>query len=151
MSEENKASERQRKRQIWLFGWPRLEEQKEVGRWGILATELSADVVKGYCLCRSSDVEDLDLGDYIYIGDDLWLGTLWKVGLPEYAIRKEDLKLSQLQGRSVSFSGQFMGDSNMTDEEIQNHGDFYYVNAHCKPRELSDGAPPAGRLPNLKI
>lgn len=124
MSEENRAPQRRGKRQVWLFGWPRLNEQEEFGRWGILVTEMSADVIKGYCLCRSSETADLDRGDYVYIGDDVCLGTLWEVVLHErqYIVRKEGLKLFQLQEPSVSFSGQYMGEANITDEEIQNHG-----------------------------
>ena len=86
------------------------------------------DNVKTLALRRkNSIIDEIDLGDYIHVGDDIDLGTLWElmaVGNRYTVNSQQEFKLSYMQERWRSFSGQFIGETAMTNEEIQLEGNL---------------------------
>jgi hypothetical protein len=118
-------------RGVWLFARPQSDESATasndniaLGRWGILLTELSIDNIKALVLPHHKSITD-DLGEYIHVGNDIDMGTLWEpliVG-NKYTVKTHyEFKLPYTQWRS--FSGQFIGETNMSDEDIQVEGAF---------------------------
>lgn len=131
-SEGGKLAPEARSRGAWLFARPRSDFSTtpniELDRWEILVTELSVDNVKTLALRHKNSITDeIDLGDYIHVGDDIDLGALWEL-MPvgnRYTVNgQEAFKLSHMQEHWHSFSGQYIGETAMANEEIQLGGNL---------------------------
>ena len=134
-SEGGKLATEARSRGVWLFARPHSDCSTtasngniELDRWGIVVTELSVDNVKTLAMRRkNSIIDEIDLGDYIHVGDDIDLGNLWEL-MPvgnRYTVNSQQaFKLSYMQEHWGSFSGQFIGETDMADEEIQLEGNL---------------------------
>lgn len=133
-SEGPKLVPEARSRGIWLFGRPQSDSITAsngdigLGRWGILVTDLSLDIVKTLALRHKTSITDeIDLGDYIHVGDDIDLGTLWEL-IPvgnRYTVNgQQEFKLSHMQEHWRSFSGRFISETTLANEEIQLEGNL---------------------------
>jgi hypothetical protein len=118
-------------RGVWLFARPQTDESATasngnigLGRWVILLTGLSIVNIKALSLPRHKSITD-DLGEHIHVGNDIDMGTLWEPLLVgnRYTVKvHHEFKLLNMQWRS--FSGQFIGETDMSDEDIQVEGAF---------------------------
>jgi hypothetical protein len=130
-------------RGVWLFARPQTDHSATasndnigLGCWGILLTELSVDNIKTLALRRNKSLTDeIDLGEYIHVGSDIDMGTLWELLLVgnRYTVKAHhEFNLSYVQWRS--FSGQFIGETDMSDENIQIEGTF--LNNACSLKAM---------------
>ena len=126
---EGNSTENQRA--VWLLarhhsGKPASDEGIQPDSWVLLLGECTLEDIKAIALHRNSlELEEIDLGDDIQDGYDLRLGTLWElilVGCNYNYRRREKVKFSDLQMEWKSFSGQQVGTTEMSDNDMDGLG-----------------------------
>ena len=130
-------------RSVWVFARPRSKHsnsesavatgtsdgEAELCYWAVLVTELNVDNIKSLALRRNNSMTDeIDLGDYIHVGNDIDLGPLWELRQVNSTVSVQDpFKLSMMQDHWASFAGEFVGTTTLTNEEIQIAGIFVII------------------------
>ena len=118
-------------RAVWLLGYHTSDNSASKSafgakEWAVLLTERTLEELKTVALHRNKyELEDVELGDHVTEGDDLLLGMIWdlvQVGYEYRLRRREEVKFSELQKQWGSFSGQTVGRTELSAEEIHIKG-----------------------------